>query len=308
MFHRVLPEHDPRWPGSDPDYTLRLEHFQQCLRFCAAHYNIVSLAQVLQARRGLCSLPRCALLLTFDDGWADTVEHALPALQARQLPAVVFVASDAVGHAQAFFQERLMAAWRRGGLSLAELSHALRTHGAALAPDDAGHAHSIEGLIAAMAAMPATRREDLLSALAGRIEDGLVHMMSVGQLAQAQAGAMAVGTHGRSHAPLTTCGDLAAELEGARDALAKWLPDGVAAPALSFPHGQYDALIVQRTRQAGYELAFTSDPAINLVHQPLCGLLARLDVTTHSMTTAAGRFHPGRLAMNLFFRSHVRLQ
>src|SRR5690606_5764285 len=90
-FHRILREDDPRWATCDPDYTLRADAFAASLAFFRRHYNVVSLEQVLDARRGAGRLPPRALLITFDDGWADTAQVALPELQRAGLPAVLFL-------------------------------------------------------------------------------------------------------------------------------------------------------------------------------------------------------------------------
>jgi len=69
MFHRVIDPADPRWASCDPDYTLDAALFERCLAFFSRHYNVVSAADVLAARKGGASLPPRALLITFDDGW-----------------------------------------------------------------------------------------------------------------------------------------------------------------------------------------------------------------------------------------------
>ena len=60
-FHRVLPRSDPRFSTSDPEYTLPLDVFAACLPFFERHYHVVSLADVLEARRGGAGCPsgRC---------------------------------------------------------------------------------------------------------------------------------------------------------------------------------------------------------------------------------------------------------
>ena len=50
-FHRVLPPDDPRWPEADPDWTVSVDQFADTVRFAKRHYNVVSLDDVLAARR-----------------------------------------------------------------------------------------------------------------------------------------------------------------------------------------------------------------------------------------------------------------
>ncbi len=49
------------------------------------------------ARRAAGTLPDLPLLITFDDGRADVVEHAAPALAERALPATVYLVSGSIG-------------------------------------------------------------------------------------------------------------------------------------------------------------------------------------------------------------------
>jgi peptidoglycan/xylan/chitin deacetylase (PgdA/CDA1 family) len=51
------------------------------------------LAQGLQAG----SLPKRAVAVTFDDGYADIADHAMPLLERYQIPATVFVATGYIG-------------------------------------------------------------------------------------------------------------------------------------------------------------------------------------------------------------------
>jgi hypothetical protein len=88
MFHRVLARGGPRWEQAEPAYTVSDRLFVECLEFFRRHYSVVSLDDVLAARRGLRPLPPRALLITFDDGWLDNLEVALPPLQRAGLPAV----------------------------------------------------------------------------------------------------------------------------------------------------------------------------------------------------------------------------
>ena len=91
MFHRVIDPADPRWASCDPDYTLDAALFERCLAFFSRHYNVVSAADVLAARKGGASLPPRALLITFDDGWKDNADFALPRLRKANMPALLFV-------------------------------------------------------------------------------------------------------------------------------------------------------------------------------------------------------------------------
>lgn len=303
MFHRTLDPADPRWRSCDPDYTVSVDVLRRSLAFFRRHYHVVSLQQVLEARRGAAPLPPRALLITFDDGWADNADFALPELQRAGLPALMFVVADAVGRRQPFFQEQVIAAWRGGRLRAAALAEALAGHGIAGLPRE----ETVEALRAALAALerldPAVRAA-LLAPHAGALDDGLRHMVEVADLHRLQQGGVALGLHGKTHTPMTRAADLDAELAGARAALAGRLGQA-GAESMSFPHGLYDDAIAARARAAGYELVFTSVPVLNPARPGVGWLLGRTGFDTDTVVDRRGRFRPDLLALYLF-RAPVR--
>lgn len=300
MFHRVLAAADPRWASCDPDYTLERGLFADCLAFFRRHYHVVGADAVLAARRGGPPLPPRALLVTFDDGWQDNLAHALPELRAHGLPGLLFVVADAIGARQPFWQERLVAALRRGALAPSDVRRAMVAAGL-VAPGGGDDLGALRALIAALEPLTDDARRPVLAALEPRLDDGLRHMVDAGELAALSAGGVAIGLHGKTHAPLTRAADLDAELGGARAAVAA-LVEGGPPPTMSFPHGRFDDAIAGRARAAGYELLFTSVPALNDARGRPGWLLGRLGFESAAIADASGRFRPDRLALYLFRR------
>lgn len=312
MFHRVLDPGDPRWASCDPDYTLPVGVLARSLEFFKRHYNVVSLAQVLEARRGGKPLPPRALLITFDDGWADNADYALPELRRAGLPALLFVVADAVGRRQPFYQERLIAAWRRGALQLDALASAL----ARAAPEQqtvkmtAGQdIDRLRALIGRIEKLAPERRETMLAPFEATLDDGLRHMVEVSDLRTLEQGGVALGLHGKTHVPMTSpFADLEIELDGARSRLADLLGTaGMRAESMSFPHGAHDRDIAQRASDAGYELVFTSVPVLNPSRPRPGWLLGRTGFEMDNVVDHRGRFRADWLALYLFRPPHRRL-
>lgn len=308
MYHRVLSTADPRWSSCDPDYTVSDELFSQTVRFLKRHYAIVGVDQVIAARRGDANLPPRALLITFDDGWSDNADYALPILRRENVPALLFVVADAVGRHRPFFQEEMVAAWRAARLSPADVQAIARAAGSTRQDAEAAGLKGLRSVIAALEALPAADRSRILEPYADRLDDGLRHMVSVQDLARLGEGGVAIGLHGKSHTPMTRAGDLDAELAGAREALARLM--GVGRERLctmSFPHGRWTPEIVQRARDVGYALIFTSVPSVNALASGCPDVLGRLGIETEAAQDAKGRFRPDRLALRLFRRPAARL-
>lgn len=60
---------------------LDLPLFRQQIEFMKNNFNVVTMEQVIDAVEGKSELPEKALLLTFDDGYADNYTFALPVLE-----------------------------------------------------------------------------------------------------------------------------------------------------------------------------------------------------------------------------------
>ena len=304
MFHRVLDPLDPRWASSDPDYTLRSDLFAQCLRFFVTHYNVVSADDVLQARRGQRKLPPRALLITFDDGWADNVDFALPQLRQLGLPGLMFVVSDAVDRTESFFQERILGAWRRGTLALDRLNAALAESGLDVPAARQADVAQLRRSIQAVEGLPLDARATLLERLSAELADPLRQMITTDELRALDEGGVAIGLHGKTHIPMTKAPDLDLELAGARSEMSRRMPYRSAPSTMSFPHGRFDAPIAAQAHEAGYELVFTSVPSLNPVQNSVDWLLGRLGFETDAVADAQGRFRPEWLALYLFRRPH----
>ena len=308
MFHRTLSQDDPRWQTCDPDYTLATPWLDQSLAFFKKHYHVVSLAQVLASRRNGTPLPPRALLITFDDGWADNADYALPALQKAGLPALLFVVADAVGTRQPFFQERLIAAWRRKALKVADVAAAVQPHLREPVPAPGESLADLRRVIAHLESLPAATRNHVLAPFMEALDDGLRHMVDVAELRRLEAGGVALGLHGKTHTPMKHAEDLDAELGGARAALAGLLGQPQpSAESMSFPHGSYDQAIAQRAQQSGYELVFTSVPVLNPAKSGVGWLLGRTGFETDTVVDRSGNFRADLLALYLFRKQARRL-
>ncbi len=87
MYHRVLKEPDPLRPG---DCTIT--DFEKQMQVLAAYFNVLSLHAAAE-RLAEKKLPPRTVCITFDDGYRDNWEIALPILRKYGLRATIFIAS-----------------------------------------------------------------------------------------------------------------------------------------------------------------------------------------------------------------------
>jgi peptidoglycan/xylan/chitin deacetylase (PgdA/CDA1 family) len=285
-FHRVLAADDPRWATADPRYTIAREQFAACLAFFGEHYQVVEPDEVLAAQRGS-ALPERPLLVTIDDGWADTHDHALPELLHAGMRAIVFVTACAVDAAEPFWPERVVAAARTGAI--------------------AGGADAAPALVEQLGrAAPALRERWLAGALPSLDPRSAPRLGTAAELRAVAAAGMAIGGHGATHEPLAGHGDLETELVESRQFLCRRLgPLGQDEPAtMSFPHGAYDRAAVVAARSAGFRLLATSDPCLNRVDDGLLttDLIGRIGIPASAIADGRGTVREDLLARWLWRR------
>lgn len=87
IYHRVLPEAD-HFLGGRGD----ISSFDQQLRYLTRNFNVLSLSEAVAHLRAA-TLPARAVCITFDDGYADNAEIALPLLQKYGVTATFFIAT-----------------------------------------------------------------------------------------------------------------------------------------------------------------------------------------------------------------------
>ena len=101
VYHRVarLPQ-DPHLLAVTP------EHFDEHLLTLRRHYRVVSLSELMEdvARR---TRPSPAVVITFDDGYADNAELALPLLRKHGIAATFYLTSGFVGTTREYLQDDL---------------------------------------------------------------------------------------------------------------------------------------------------------------------------------------------------------
>jgi len=87
IFHRVLPMRDPLFPDE-----VDANRFNEICAWLKDWFNILPLDEAV-ARLKAGTLPTRAACITFDDGYADNCQIALPILQKHGLTAAFFIAT-----------------------------------------------------------------------------------------------------------------------------------------------------------------------------------------------------------------------
>jgi peptidoglycan/xylan/chitin deacetylase (PgdA/CDA1 family) len=269
-YHRVLPEERSAESFSTDAIVVSPETFRrqmQLLRRLFTPLSADQFAQALVAGR----MPEGACVVTFDDGWYDNLDYALPILRETAVPAVLFVATDYIGTDACFWQERLSRALsaarrmpERSGPLFAELgaSHVLDP---SLTPAQTKLA--IRAIIDRYKAQPQAE----IDALVRKVEDLL---QSAGVATDQQhpdrfltweqvkaldaSGLVAIGSHCCTHTPLTKLDPLAVQTELQRSKQIIRERVGIDPSDLAYPNGDHDTQIAKAVEGNGYRCAYTT--------------------------------------------------
>jgi peptidoglycan/xylan/chitin deacetylase (PgdA/CDA1 family) len=107
MYHRVLPLELALAAGEEPGMYVTPETFARHLAWINEDFTVVRLADwVARVAAGM-NVPSRACAITFDDGWHDNFEFALPLLQRAGTPATLFAVSHLVGTTEQFWPARI---------------------------------------------------------------------------------------------------------------------------------------------------------------------------------------------------------
>ncbi len=192
LYHRVLAERDPLLAGEPT-----AEEFEARMRWVASRYDVLPLLDAVRALRAG-RLPARALSITFDDGYADNYENALPILRRLYLPATFFIASGFLDGG-CMFNDVVIEAVRRAPtpeLDLDDLGLGRHPLGAAEV-----RARAIDRILSQLKYFEPERRARVAAQIAERAGARIpTHLMmtSAQVRALAQSG-MAVGAHTVTH-------------------------------------------------------------------------------------------------------------
>lgn len=94
MYHRI----GPGLAGTRPSLTVSPGRFERQMRWLKNNgYKTISVSQWIAWCRDGSELPKNPVILTFDDGYAETADYALPVLKRNGMTGTVFVVTGEVG-------------------------------------------------------------------------------------------------------------------------------------------------------------------------------------------------------------------
>jgi peptidoglycan/xylan/chitin deacetylase (PgdA/CDA1 family) len=256
-YHRVTEDpHDPY------HIAIRPEDFAAQLEALRRHATPVRLGHLQKAIADRKPLHR-HVVVTFDDGYLDVLEHAKPLLERFDVPATVFAVSGAMG---APFWWDVLDAMLRGAQLPPQISLELDGIGTVHWRRSEGPESSalLALLHDRLEPLPTETRDRALAALGRELgtspPKALRHRaMRPEELVQlVDGGLVTVGSHSVTH-PCLPARDVAtqrAEIVDSRTALERVL--GSPVTEFSYPHGAFTRSTAELVRRAGFACAVSS--------------------------------------------------
>jgi len=268
IYHRVLAQHDPLFPGE-----VDTRRFAHQLRLLKRFFSPLPLAEALQRLQDG-TLPARAASITFDDGYADNAELALPLLRRYGLHATFFIATGYLDGGRMWNDQLIESVRHAGGKQLD-----LRQFGLARLPlaSLAQRRSAIAYLLGQLKYLPCTQRAAVAESITQAIvqQTGTVQrqrnmqpplMLSTAQLLQLQQAGMGIGAHTVNHPILATMSSQAAYGEMAQGKMA--LEQLLQAPVtlFAYPNGKsgcdYGAREMAMARSLGFTAALATDSGV----------------------------------------------
>ncbi|MCH7344170.1 polysaccharide deacetylase family protein [Pelomonas sp. CA6] len=263
IFHRVRPEADPLFPGE-----IDAARFDRLLRLVGRSHRVLPLGEAVRRLRDG-RLPPRALSISFDDGYADNAEVALPLLQRHGMSASFFIATGFIGGGL-MWNDAIIEAVRRSPLQQADLAPlGLEGVQRVALQTEAQRAALIERLIRPIKYLTPAERAPRIAHLRALLQAGDAPrdlMMDLDQLRRLQRAGMEIGAHTVNHPILATLTPAQARSEMAegKAQLEQWLDAPVR--LFAYPNGRpdqdYRAEHAQLARELGFEAAVSTAPGI----------------------------------------------
>lgn len=298
LYHRVTEALPDPW-----SLAVSPAHFAEHLEILRVNAHPLPL-QALTRAAVSGDLPTGWVVLTFDDGYADTLQNARPALEANDVPATMFLPSGYLDGERAFWWDELTRILLRPGILPEELCLSIDGKrykwdlGAAArytaeaagchrrwkawepAPDRRQSLYlSVYGLLRSITEL---ERADVLSELHGWAGNGTTiggprHCISADEaVSLSKQGLFEIGAHTVTHPVLSALhpAKQREEIEGSKLALEKLVNQSVT--SFAYPYGgcsDYTAETVTIVSEAGFERACCTSadcvgPAVDLLQLP----------------------------------------
>jgi peptidoglycan/xylan/chitin deacetylase (PgdA/CDA1 family) len=247
-YHKVSPDTHEFFEPTHPVI------FEQQMKFLKQCYNVMALSEMIdRSRRG--EMLNRAVAITFDDGYRDNYEFALPILKKYELPATIFLATGVIGTRDVLWHDRIFDAFRFATVREAAES---RQRSLRCALDRAKALHGDD-------------RRRWIENVEQTLEPGCPpedrpRMLSWDQVREMQGAGIEFGSHTVTHSILSRVPreELYREIRDSKQRLVEEV--GSTVVSFAYPNGKacdYNDEVKGALKECGYAYAVTTQPGFN---------------------------------------------
>jgi peptidoglycan/xylan/chitin deacetylase (PgdA/CDA1 family) len=249
------------------------EQFDQQIGLLARHFRFVSVDEVADFLEQGKPLPNNPLLITFDDGYLDCVETALPLLEKHGARATFFLPTHYIDERRLFWWDKISLLLKRSTREQIELTYPSRRL-LPLGPKRPASERRLLALVKTERGLDLPRFFDHLEAASGAVltrdeERALVDasLMTWADAERLLRAGMDIGSHTRTHRVLQTLvgQDLDDEISGSRRELELRFDRKIS--SIAYPVGYPvadDPAIRGALERAGYAVGFTNSTGVSM--------------------------------------------
>lgn len=283
-YHRVAelrdtPLVDSRSVSATPkDFVWQMDHL-------ARHYQVIGMPRLLNTLENGSHLPKRAVLITFDDAYADFAEIAWPVLKRFGLCAALFVPTAYPNHPEMpFCWDKLYQAFSATGRT--ELC--VTPFGPLPLGRPEQKRRALRIVQDYLATVPDHEGMRLVDSVCDQLVERRLYSGNVltwNQLRELGKEGLTLGSHTRTHPIMTqvNADRMREEIRTSQEDLQREI--GIALPIFCYPNGDHNDTIISILRDEGIRLAFTtlSGPNDSLSLDPL--RLRRIVITPRTSRT-----------------------
>jgi peptidoglycan/xylan/chitin deacetylase (PgdA/CDA1 family) len=305
-YHRVLDADPDNFPFDEGVISASTETFYHQMDFVRRNFDVLSFKEICDIETAGKSLPRRALIITFDDGYRDNYTHAFPVLKQMGLPATIFLATGHIGRERMFWWDTIaycVKHAKRKAVTLESVSASpldLSTPG--------GRRDATAAILRWVKQAPDATKNDFLDGLSRELDADLPNGLAGGmhlswdEVRQMADSGIEFGSHTVTHPILTNvdAATLDRELIESKKTIEQQL--GRDCIVLAYPvggRGKFDESVKEAARRAGYRYGLSYDEGVAVLRASDRYALPRIHVESDQTLNL---FRAGLMFPGLMFR------
>jgi len=267
-YHRVVDDLEAAARTDMPTLLTSRAMFERHIDWIGRHFEFVSLDEIGAHVDSAEPFTRPVAAITFDDGYRDVYEHAIPLLRRKGVPAAMFVVTDLVGRSDWQVHDRLYhlldkayAEWADPWRGLSRLLADADLSATMIPGMRAASRNPYQAVTTLLPALSQAGADRVMSVLDSQIGNGTAAVpctITWSMLEDMVRQGFTIGSHTRTHVWLANESDEkdSDELVGSKQALERQL--GVPVRHFAYPGGQFTPRVVDLVARAGYRYAYTA--------------------------------------------------